>query len=378
MTGRFDAIWRRGVKRALIFGGLEAAAIATRANVMPSARGRGAIFTLHHVRPPEGHPAEPNAHLDITPEFLDQAIRQLKADGYEFLSLCDVAARMKQPVSGTKPFAAFTLDDGYRDNVEYALPVFQRHGVPFTIFVAKGFAERTHGMWWETLAALLNVLPEIRFDFGAASGSNSGSGEITLPLETATDKLDAFDHFSRFIASGPETEQVAIIDALAARHGIDALKITAQLTMDVDELRALAQNPLASLGAHTVSHRSIALLDRAEARQEMLACIEWMETAFGRRPKSFAYPYGTANAVSARDKDLARELGFDLAVTTRPGTLSENMRDRMTGLPRISLNGYYQVPRYVSALASGLPFVLSAKPRMAADGQLSPAGEVVG
>lgn len=374
MTGRFDAVWRRSVKRALISGGLEAAAIATRANIMPSARGRGAIFTLHHVRPPEGHPAEPNAHLDITPEFLDRAILRLKADGYEFLSLCEVAARMREPATSAKPFAAFTLDDGYRDNVEYALPVFERHGVPFTIFVAKGFAERTHGMWWETLAALLNVLPEIRFDFGP----NSGNGEITLPLQTGTDKLDAFDHFSRFIASGPEMEQVAIIDALAARHGIDALKITAQLTMNVEELRTLSQNPLASLGAHTVSHRSVAQLDKTEARQEMLTCIEWMESAFGPRPKSFAYPYGTATAVSARDKDLARELGFDLAVTTRPGTVHAQMRDRMTGLPRISLNGYYQVPRYVSALASGLPFALSAKPRMAGDGTLSPAGEVVG
>lgn len=369
MKGRFDAIWRRGIKRALIAGGLEASALAARANIMPSARGRGAIFTLHHVRPPEGHPAEPNAHLDITPEFLDCAIRQLKADGYEFLSLCDVAARMKQPMDDRR-FAAFTLDDGYRDNVEYALPVFERHGVPFTIFVAKGFAERTHGMWWETLAALLNVLPEIRFDFG--------SGEIRLPLGTGTDKLDAFDHFSRFIASGPETEQVATIDALAARHGIDALRLTAQLTMNVEELQALARHPLASLGAHTVSHRSVAQLNRAEALQEMLACVEWMEETFGQRPKSFAYPYGTANAVSERDKDLARELGFDVAVTTRPGTLRQTLRDTMTGLPRISLNGYYQLPRYVSALASGLPFALSNKPRIAGDGQLSPAGEVVG
>ncbi|MGE7371121.1 polysaccharide deacetylase family protein [Neorhizobium sp. NPDC001467] len=374
MTGRFDAVWRRSVKRALIAGGLETAAMGARAKIMPSARGRGAIFTLHHVRPPEGHPAEPNAHLDITPEFLDSAIRRLKADGYEFLSLSDVAARMRRPVEGAKPFAAFTLDDGYRDNVEHALPVFERHGVPFTIFVTQGFATRSHGMWWETLAALLNALPEIRFDFGA----HSGRGEITLPLRTATDKLDAFDHFSRFIAAGSETEQVAVVDALTARHGIDALDITRQLTMDVEELRALSQHPLACLGAHTVSHRSLAQLPASEARREMLAGIEWMEAAFGRRPKSFAYPYGTQRAVSERDTALARDLGFELAVTTRPGTLADDLRERMTALPRISLNGYYQVPRYVSALASGLPFALSRKPVSAGDGKLSPAGEVVG
>jgi peptidoglycan/xylan/chitin deacetylase (PgdA/CDA1 family) len=201
---------------------------------------------------------------------------------------------------------------------------------------------------------------------------------MSLPLASATDKLDAFDRFSRFIAAGDETGQVAIVDALAARHGIEALALTEQLTMDVAQLHALSGHPLCTLGAHTVSHRAVAHLDAAEARRDMLDCVEWMQATFGSRPKTFAYPYGTANAVSQRDKELARELGFELAVTTRPGTLGDDLRHRMTALPRISLNGYYQLPRYVSALASGLPFALRKKPRIARDGELSPAGEVVG
>jgi len=61
--------------------------------------------------------------------------------------------------------------------------------------------------------------------------------------------------------------------------------------------------------------------------------------------------------VSARDIDIARELGFSVAVLTQPGTLSEQSLDKLTGLPRISLNGYFQRPKYVSALASGIPFL---------------------
>ena len=50
---------------------------------------------------------------------------------------------------------AITLDDGYRNNFEQALPVFQRHAVPFTIYVCPGFAERTSELWWEALERII-------------------------------------------------------------------------------------------------------------------------------------------------------------------------------------------------------------------------------
>ena len=50
---------------------------------------------------------------------------------------------------------AVTLDDGYRDNAEHALPVFRRHGVPFTIFVCPGFCDRTSELWWEALERII-------------------------------------------------------------------------------------------------------------------------------------------------------------------------------------------------------------------------------
>ncbi|WP_105373251.1 polysaccharide deacetylase family protein [Neorhizobium huautlense] len=346
---RLKALWRRDVKRRLVAGGLDMAAALARAGMFPNARGRGAIFTLHHVRPKKNRPLQPSGHLEVTPDFLSEAIERLSAEGYEFIPLADVPGRLTAPAK--QPFAAFTLDDGYKNNAEYALPVFARHGVPFTVFVTRGFAERTHSMWWETLAELLGREREVTFDFG--------EGAEAMDLTSEARKFDAFDRFSAYVAGVDEAAAVARIDALARKHGIDPLEITSDLTMEPKELRLLGAHPLASLGAHTISHRAVGRLSPQDARDEMRQSADYVEQLTGRRPDTIAYPYGTRHAVSERDHLIASELGFSVAVTTQPGTLCDKSRHRLTGLPRISLNGYYQEPRYVSALASGIPFALA-------------------
>lgn len=348
MNSRIETIWRRNLRRGLITGGLETAGILARAGLLRDARGHGAIFTLHHVRPYEERPSAPNAHLEVTPAFLEAAIQRLRQEGYDFVRLADVPQRLTAPRA--RPFACFTLDDGYRDNLEHALPVFERQNVPFTIFINEGFADRTHTIWWETLADLLNGCDRLSFDFGG--------GEEEVDLSTATAKLDAFDRFARFIEGDGEAKAVSALDSLARRYGIQPLEITRRLTMGRDDLVRLARHPLASLGAHTVSHRALRRLTDAEALQEMRRSADWLETLTGERPRAIAYPYGTEDSVSEREQALARQLGFDLAVTTRPGTICERDAGRLTALPRISLNGYYQEPRYVAALASGIPFAI--------------------
>ncbi|RUM06679.1 polysaccharide deacetylase family protein [Rhizobium chutanense] len=345
MTGQF----KRLGKRLAIGAGLELSWLLSSAGLMRHARGRGVVFTLHHVRPHVPEAFEPNAHLEITPGFLDAALGRLGREGYQFVPLDQVPALLAEPGDGP-PFAAFTLDDGYLNNLEHALPVFERHRAPFTVFVAKGFAEGSHSIWWETLALLLRRKSEIRFDFGR--------GNERLALDNPQQQWHAFDRFARFIHSSDEAGAVAAIDRLARENGIEPTDLTRQLVMSPGQLRRLAGHPLAALGAHTISHRALARLPEAEARIEMQVSADYVEVVTGIRPQTIAYPYGTAEAATAREAKIARNLGFTAAVTTQPGLPSA----RLTGyLPRISLNGFYQKRRYVSALASGIPLKLMGR-----------------
>jgi peptidoglycan/xylan/chitin deacetylase (PgdA/CDA1 family) len=81
--------------------------------------------------------------------------------------------------------------------------------------------------------------------------------------------------------------------------------------MTVEELRALADSGI-ELGAHSVTHPDLSLLDRAACLREMVDSRRELERLTGAQVTTFAYPfcrYGDA-AVEA-----AAEAGFTAAVT---------------------------------------------------------------
>lgn len=334
------------IKQALITSGLELTPFLVPTRLFSGARGSGAIFTLHHVRPRPTRAFQPNDILDITPDFLEAAILTLKREGYDLIRLEDVPERLAG--SRAKPFACFTLDDGYRDNAEFAAPIFTKYDVPFTIFLTEGFIDTAHSMWWETLDALLNASGQLEFDFG--------NGPQLLLAATPAQKRAAFNRLADFVNSTDEAQAVSRLDEMARQAGIDPLGITRSLTMREDELKSLLGNPLVTYGAHTVSHRGLARLAPADAENEIARSIERVGRITGAAPRSFAYPYGDDRSVSSRERGMLKKLGIDMAVTTRPGTINPKHAPDMTALPRISLNGLYQKARYVRALATGIPF----------------------
>ena len=338
------------VKRAIISSGLEVTSVLSALGMFGGARGQGAIFTLHHVRPRPDAAFQPNDLLDVTPGFLDAALTALRDDGYEFIRLEDVPQRLAERTG--RPFACFTLDDGYRDNAAFAAAVFGRHRAPFTMFLNSGFIDRSCTMWWETLGAVLNHARHVEFDFG--------TGREALAAESPAQKLSAFNRIAEHINTGDERAGVAQLDREAARLGIDPPRIVAGLALGEGELRALAKDPLVSYGAHTVSHRGIARLAEEDAEAEIAGSIDAVAAITGEAPRTFAYPYGDARSFAPREQETLRRLGVGIAVTTRPGTLKPEMAAETTALPRISLNGLYQKSRYVRALASGIPFRIMA------------------
>lgn len=338
----------RRIRHAIVRSGLEVVAVLRRLGLTPAVGGRGVVFTLHHVRPAGPHENRPNAHLSVTPEFLAEAIATALRVGLVPIAIEDLPARLADSADQRR-YVAFTLDDAYRDNILHAAPVFRRFGVPYTIYACSGFVERTRTMWWETAEALAAR--------GEAIALDTSAGTERLPLASDADRCVAFARIATAIKTEDEDAAVARLDAAARAVGVDPTDIVDREVMSADEIAALtAADPLARFGAHTETHVNLTRVSDDRLAREIAVSVDAVERWTGRRPTSFNYPYGLAGSFGRREAAAVGAAGLQVAVTTRPGVLRCPGEVDFLTLPRVSLNGYYQQPRFVEALITGVPF----------------------
>lgn len=311
------------------------------------AQGRGAILTMHHVRPSGGETFAPNRLLEITPEFLDRALALAKAEGYDIVPLEELTARLAEP-AGDRFRIALTFDDGYRDNLEHARPVLSRHGAPWTLYVTPGFADAAAPLWWVDLELVIRILPRVEVAVGGAS--------IVADCADADGKTLAFARIYKALRAAPEAELRRAVARLVLQARIDSLAVVRRLCMGWQEIRTLAADPAVTIGAHTMTHPMLARHPFEVAAREMLESKTRIEFELGRKVLHFAYPVGDPGSAGPREFQMARDAGFATAVTTRPGHLFAEHASHLHALPRVSLNGLHQNEDALKAMLSGLPF----------------------
>lgn len=308
--------------------------------------GAGAILMLHRVSPQDRSPLGVNAGLSVTPDFLDKLVGSLKSEGYEFVALEDIPARLAKPDG--KPFLAVTFDDGYKDNALHAYPVLRRHDVPWTVYIAPGVVDGEAFLWWELLELALMKLDAAELPFRS------------LACRTMAEKTAAFERIQEFLLRElPEVEVPEFVRTFAGKAGIDAKTYGANELLDWNEISALAKDPLCTIGNHTMRHHHLARLSDEALAAEFAQAHAALESRTGIAPKHVAYPYGYELAAGRRETEHAEKLGYTTGVTTRHGMLFGEHLTNVTALPRISVNGRHQNVGDVRLMLSGLTSLMA-------------------
>ena len=235
----------------------------------------------------------------------------MRASGFEIVSLDEAHFRLIEGDYG-KPFVCFTFDDGYRDNLEYAYPIFKRHNLPFAIYVPTDYADGHGDLWWLALEKVIVKVDalSVKIDGVAAAAAlrHAGREGCRLPRRL-------------LVAAGASTRSTRAPSCASCATASTSIPtaLCTDLMMNWDEIRQLAADPLVTIGAHTRRHYALAKLTLAEAHAEIEESVRRIE-----RETRQALP---ALQLSLRRRGSAGPREFD----DRQGAGPEDRRDDAQG-----------------------------------------------
>ncbi len=314
--------------------------------------GPGCILMLHRIVDGDGARGfRPNIDFEISPGFLRALLRYFRARDWDVVTLDALPERLH---GGThRRFVCFTFDDGYRDNLELALPVFKAFDAPFAVYVTTGFIDGSHTPWWYALETALNHRTRIDIEL---------DGQHTvIPAANPGQKRGAFWRLRARLVSCDRAERDALVAGLLRLNGIDAAALHQELMLSWSSLAELAAEPLVTIGAHSVTHPALAALGDEDARGEMQHSKATLSERLKVPVAHFGYPYGGPGECGPREYGIARQLGFTTAVTARKAMLRREHAASLLALPRLAVKGRLQALRYLKVHLSGFAPALYQK-----------------
>ena len=286
--------------------------------------GAGVVLRFQRVRPRRLGGFQPLQAQEISPRFLDRAIRALKRWKYDIVSMDEACRRAVSPPTRTR-FAALTFDGGYKDMRTTAYPILQRHGIPFTVYLPTAFPDGLGQAWWLALEQMIGVENRISLVMDRK--------ERHFLIHEMEAKYELYQLLSEWLRALTPADQSFAIQDLCKRYSVDMDALSRAAWMDWDDLNKLAADPNVGIGSATVNYPALSSLRDADAQREIAMGKAVAQAAFHRDIRHFAYPFGDREAWRRQHVVMTDEAGFTSAVSGLSGVVEPLGRTNLHALP---------------------------------------------
>lgn len=231
-------------------------------------------------------------------QFFKRCIQWLKKNGYFFISADQLIQYIQNQQEFPKGAVWLSIDDGWKNNINNIIPVINEYKIPTTFFIAIDPVENQGIFWWTFFEKCKDQLPNY-------FKSNS------LDLKNIKEK-----------------DRKKIIQDLKKR----CKKRVTREVMEITEVKLLAQNPLVTIGSHTVHHALTVNCTDNELEFEIKKSKEKLREWTKKEVKYFSYPNGRFDG---RERKILKESGYKLAATDKKRFITKN--DDLYLIPRIGI-----------------------------------------
>ena len=298
------------------------------------------IVSYHYCHPAEGFLKGTHA---ITPDELDRQLRVLKQN-----FVCTTIGELMNPHARLpETVAVVTFDDGFRDVIDYALPVLQRWEVPATVYCSSAPLMEPRVLGAHRSHLLQARLGPVRYreEFEQALAAY---GPYTIE---SSDRLGLTDlylyddeptrRFKRLVNFELPYPVLDVVQRRLFEHFIGPeTELSSKLYLSLDDIRR-CQDAGIEIGAHGHQHLVLTRLTEAEQRNDLQIAAQYFKSELGISELHSSYPYGAGGCWNETTKRLLAELGFASATTKVRAIVKPSDLNARWELPRFDVRDVF-------------------------------------
>ena len=276
-------------------------------------RAYGQLIMLHRIGPVESERLSCISELKVSVERMQRFVDN-QHKSFDFISLDETYERILDPSKHKRPFICFTIDDGFRDNLEYGLPFFEQNRIPFAVFVTADFINRHPSFNYPFILERIvrdNVLLHVEgrdYECRTVEQKNQTFGKLKALVLNQSYK----DFENRVVNMFVKYLQPTYFE---------------DLTMTWDEVGEMAKSSLCTIGSHTMTHCRLSNLTDEELKYELGESKRQIEDHVGKPCEYVSYPFGWTTDLNESVCRIAKTVGYKMGLVSHGGRIRKNDGD---------------------------------------------------
>lgn len=271
------------------------------------------ILTYHHVCDPDPDYRFDPETADVTPDQFRRHMQLVKRH-FTVIGIDELLAALDGAKLPPNP-CLVTFDDGYRSNLDVALPVLRDLGMRAVFFIATSFVSERRLYWWDRVAYIVatSTRPKLELSYPRPMTVDLGDKAAARAVLVKVIKDEQGLDLERYLLEATSAAGVAwprdIERALAD-----------ELIMTWDDVRKMRDAGM-DIESHSRGHRVLQTLDAAGLRDELDGARADLARELGRPARVIAYPVGRTIVPYPKVREAVAAAGYRCGLTNASGVV---------------------------------------------------------
>jgi len=214
---------------------------------------------------------------------------------FDVISLPEAFELYRSGKATQRKTLTISFDDGYKNNLDLALPLLEKYELPATFFISSICTQEVNlqALWPDVIATLFYFNKKKSIEINGRVFNNLSSLSNFIKYSSASNQQQIVTH---------------IVEKYAIEDSLKQLPEEIWMMMCNSDIQQLAQSQIVSIGSHGHQHFNLGNINISDARREMLHSKELLEETISKEVDMLAFPDGS---YTPEVIESAKKIGYD-------------------------------------------------------------------